>query len=225
MPNEKNQTEEKNPEEKNPPREKESGQEGSSREDEGARYLTQEEHQEELNRVVSDRLERARRKIEKETRERLEKEAREKRLLENEEFRTLAEEREREAAEYKARLEQYERNQKVSALLDKKGVTNPEFRKVFLNLIGDDGSPIELEELDERVSGFDLVFRAAVEEEVNKRIGTKAPPKGESKERSQTKPARQMSTAEKVAFIAEHGRSAWQEKIEAEAISARNGAA
>jgi len=97
-------------------------------------------------------------------------EAEEARLLEKEDLKGLLELKAKEADDAKAQLAQYEHDQKVNQLLDKKGVTDPDIRSLFLRFNGD------LTDLDPVIDKFNAQVGALVEKTVNERLKTPPPP-------------------------------------------------
>jgi len=154
--------------------------------------------QEDVDRILNERLERERKKMERTISERLRKESEEQKLLEEQQWKELAERREQELAELRKANDLAEREKKVTALLDKKNVTDPGLRKIFYQHSGD------LTDLNDVVDGFLGVFNSVVDRAVAERLGSNQPPsKGDAK--TNTKPISKMTDDEKIQFIKEVG--------------------
>jgi len=116
----------------------------------------------------------------------------EAKLLEDKKFQELAELKAKEATDALAKLERYEHEAKVAALLDKKGVTDPELRLLFMRFNGD------LTELDPVIDKFHSQIEVQVEKRVNERLKTPPPPsKSEAKPKEDTSLDAQIAAAEK----------------------------
>lgn len=160
-----------------------------------ATILARPDVQEIINQGKREALDKAERKAqerEKAAREKAIKEAEEKRLLEANNFKELADLKSKEAEEATTRLKQYEHQAKVNALLDKKGVTDPEVRAIWLRFDGD------LTELDPAIDKFTAQIEIQVEKRVNERLKTPPPPpKGEVKVKEDTSLDAQIAAAVK----------------------------
>lgn len=77
-----------------------------------------------------------------------------------------------EAEEAKRKLEEYERTEKVHKLLDNHQIVDPTLREMFKHQRG------ELADLDERMAGFQKLFKVAVDKAVKEQLGTSPPPDG-----------------------------------------------
>ena len=165
--------------------------------------------QEDLDKILTDRLTRERQKLEKEITTKVQKEQAEQKLLEEQKWKELAEIREAELLELKKIQETVDREKKVNALLDKKEVQEPQFRKIFLAM------NLELQELSDTVDSFTTIFQSAVEKAVSQRLGTNTPDKGNSKANG-NKPISEMSDAEKVALIKEIGQEKYGKLVTTE---------
>jgi len=133
-------------------------------------------------------------KAERETVEqKVRREMQEARLLEDKNFQKLAELKEEEAKQATAKLEQYERERNILALLDKKKVLDPRERALFLAIPG------ELTELDERIDGFLGIISDRVQAEVSARMDSRPPPKGAGESRELT-PAQKIPQVAAAAF-------------------------
>jgi len=106
--------------------------------------------------------------------EKARKEAEEQKLLEDGKLQELVEIRSKEAEEAKSKLEKYERDLKIDALLDKQEILDPNMRAIFK------ATGMDLTELNPMVEGFKEQFDTAVQAEVNKRLKTDPPPKGQT---------------------------------------------
>jgi len=165
--------------------------------------------QEDLDRILTDRLARDRSKLEKEITSKVKREQEERQLLEDQKWKELAERRETELAELKVLQETVEREKKVQSLLDKKEVTEPQFRKMFFAM------NYELQELSDTVDSFNTVFQSAVEKAVAVRLGNTSPSKTNGQQTA-NKPISKMTDTEKVAFISEHGQDKFTKAVMAE---------
>jgi len=140
------------------------------------------------------------------------KQQREDKLLEDQNFKELLTVREQEAAEAKAKLEAYERKDRVSALLDKELVTDPEQREGFHMLVGD------LEAIKVQIDAQKAMIERLANETVNKRLKTDAPPNGKATDQTLTADdVRGWSTEKRVEYIRKEGKDAY------EAVLARRG--
>jgi hypothetical protein len=150
--------------------------EETKQEPELADLLADKRVQAEIDRRVTAAMQKAESKAadrEKAAAEKARREAQEARLLEKEDLKGLLDLKTKAAEEAQAKLEQYERDQKVQSLLDKKAVTDPALRAVWLRFNGD------LTELDAAIDAFQAGINASVEKIVNERLKTTAPPKGD----------------------------------------------
>lgn len=133
----------------------------------------------------------------------------EKRLLDDKNFQELAARKEAEANEHKAKLEAYERQLQVNQLLDKEEV-NPKFRGIFLAMSGD------LTELKARIDEHNAAFNEAVQEAVNKRLGSEPPPHGKQPDPGRPAKLSQLrTTADKTAFITKYGFEEYKKLVDA----------
>lgn len=124
--------------------------------------------------------------------EKAKREFAEAKLLEDKKFQELAEMKTKETTDALAKLERYEHEAKVAALLDKKGVTDPELRLLFMRFNGD------LTELDPVIDKFHSQIEVQVEKRVNERLKTPPPPsKSEVKVKEDTSLDTQIAAAEK----------------------------
>ena len=132
------------------------------------------------------------------------KQQREDKLLEDQNFKELLTVREQEAAEAKAKLEAYERKDRVSALLDKELVTDPEQREGFHLLSGD------LEIIKAQIDAQKAMIARLVDETVNKRLKTDPPPGGKTSDSTLTaEDVRGWSTEKRTEFIRKEGAAAY----------------
>jgi len=115
---------------------------------------------------------RERAEVEKSAADKARKEEEEKRLLEDQKFQELADLKTKEAEEAKRKLEEYERTEKVHKLLDNHQIVDPTLREMFKSQRG------ELADLDERMAGFQQLFKTAVDKAVKEQLGTSPPPDG-----------------------------------------------
>ncbi len=172
-----------------------------------------------INELMQTRLNRERGKIRQEEKTRLQKEAEEKQLLEENKFQELAERREQEALEAKHQLEHYQRMEKVNALLDKREVVHPKLRRLFASVRDDDGSPLELEDLNQFITDFDSWKLELVESEVKHRLESDTPEgSGESAVPKDVDPSK-MSIKEKSDFINKYGSDEWEKILRSKARS------
>jgi len=144
--------------------------------------------QADLNRFLQDRLERDRVKMAADVETKVRQEMAEAKLFEDKEFEKLAELNAQKATQAEARLAEYERLQKVDALLDKKAVLDPELRSLFRAVPGD------LTLLDAHIESYRSAFDAAVQKSVSERLDTKAPP--QSATETETKKPSEMTIEE-----------------------------
>ncbi len=130
--------------------------------------------QAELDKILSDRLAQEQKRLRSELeaeREKARREAEETRLREQEDFRELADRKTQEAEEAQRKLERFERNQQIDALLDKHDVTTPDLRRLIRSIDGD------LETIEQQVQGIKPLLLAEAERIVNGRLGNSPPPK------------------------------------------------
>lgn len=140
------------------------------------------------------------------------KQQREDKLLEDQDYKALLAEREKETAEAKAQLEAYERKDRISSLLDKELVTDPEQRNGFHMLVGD------LETVKVQIDAQKAMIERLANEKVNKLLKTDAPPSGKATDQTLTADdVRGWSTEKRVEYIRKEGKDAY------EAVIARRG--
>ncbi len=132
------------------------------------------EVQAEIDRRITLAMKKADRKADEReaaARDKAKKEVEEARLIEDGKLQELADLKAKEADAANAKLEAYERNEKVQALLDKHEILDPSMRELFETQVG------ELADLDARMAAFADKFKAAVEKHVNQRLATDPPAK------------------------------------------------
>lgn len=153
--------------------------------------IVQEMIQREADRRISmlqKKWAREREDLAKQAEEKARREAQEAKLLEDGKLQELADLRAKEAQEAKQKLAEYEHRDKVNMLLDKKNITDPAFRSVFLSMACD------LSELDERVDAFMTQISAAVDKSVNERLHVDQPAK--TGKEAKPKPISEMTPEE-----------------------------
>jgi hypothetical protein len=138
-------------------------------------------------------------------REKVQKDAKDNKLLEDGKLKELVEEREKEIGDLKGKIESFERRGKVDALLDKKGITDPDLRAQFHRMSGD------LTELSEAIDLFQKKMKEVIDLEVTKRLGSgELPPKNKT-EGGATKPEDLDTPAKKAEYIGKHGEVKFRE--------------
>jgi len=144
--------------------------------------------QEDVNRMFTDRYERGREKMVTEVEAKIRQEMAEARLFEDKKFEELAALNAQKAAAANAKLEEYERLQKVDSLLDVKEVLDPGLRALFRAVPGD------LTDIDSHIVAHRAAFDEAVQKAVSAKLEIDTPPKSTNK--TETKRPDQMSNEE-----------------------------
>lgn len=114
--------------------------------------------QSEIDRRVTSAMAKAKEKAEKDAKERA--------LIEQNNYKEAFEGKNAELTEALAKIESYERREKVEALLDKRKITNPKLRAVFHKMTG------ELGAVDEAIKAHLELITEVAGEEVDTRLDT-----------------------------------------------------
>ena len=141
-----------------------------------ARLLDDKEVQAEIDRRVTQAVKTANEKAAKEREAAIAKakrESEEAKLFEDGKTKELYELEKSRREELEKLVEEREHRDKVSHLLDVKGVHDPALRDILMNSNGD------LTQLDARIESFQELMETMVKKQVTERLGSAPPPKGE----------------------------------------------